>query len=91
MPNVVKCFLDIKEGHYYMFAMVQAFHNDLGETKRWGSFLLGFPKHCSWDFKGLNSVWAKLEPARSKNNEILEINVIQKFTPHTLFYLSKLC
>ena len=35
MPKVVKCFLDIKEGHYYMLALVEAFHNGLGETKRW--------------------------------------------------------
>ena len=27
---------------------------------------------------------AKLEPASSKNNEILEINVLQKFTPRAL-------
>ena len=29
-------------------------------------------------------VCAKLEPAGSKNNEITEINVLQKFTPHAL-------
>ena len=34
--------------------------------------------------EGLSCVCAKLEPASSKNNEILEINVLQKFTPHTL-------
>ena len=26
----------------------------------------------------------KIEPASSKNNEMLEINVLQKFTPHAL-------
>ena len=33
---------------------------------------------------GLSSVCAKLEPTSSKINEILEINVQQKFTPHAL-------
>ena len=32
--------------------------------------------------EGLSSVCAKLEPASSKNNEILEINVLQNFTSH---------
>ena len=32
--------------------------------------------------EGLSSVRAKLEPASSKNNEILAINVLQKFTLH---------
>ena len=36
--------------------------------------------------EGLSSVCAKLEPASSKNNEILEINVLQKFTPHSQIY-----
>ena len=36
--------------------------------------------------EGLSSVCAKLEPAGSKNNEILEINVPQKFTEYTLYY-----
>ena len=34
---------------------------------------------------GLTSVYAKLEPASSKNNEIPEINVLQRFNPHALF------
>ena len=34
--------------------------------------------------EGLSCVCAKLEPAGSKNNEILEINVLQKFTPHAV-------
>ena len=33
---------------------------------------------------GLSSVCAKLEPASFKNNEILDTNVLQKFTTHTL-------
>ena len=37
--------------------------------------------------EGLSSVCAKLELASSKNNEILEINVLQKFTSHA-FYLT---
>ena len=37
------------------------------------------------NYRGLSSIWAKLEPARSKNNEILEINVLQKFTPHAFY------
>ena len=32
--------------------------------------------------EGLSSVCAKLEPAGLKNNEILEINFLQKFTSH---------
>ena len=42
-------------------------------------------KQCHITLEGLNSVCAKLEPASSKNNEILEINVLQKSTPHALF------
>ena len=34
--------------------------------------------------EGLSSAYAKLEPASSKNDEILQINVLQKFTPHAL-------
>ena len=36
----------------------------------------------------LSSVCAKLEPASSKNNEILEINVLQKFTSHALYLVT---
>ena len=36
--------------------------------------------------EGLNSVCAKLQPASSKNNEILEINVLQKLTSHALYH-----
>ena len=35
--------------------------------------------------KALSSVCAKSELASSKNNEILEINALQKFTPHALY------
>ena len=47
--------------------------------------------------EGLSSACAKLELAISKNNEILEINVLQKFTSHnkqcymTLEGLSSAC
>ena len=34
--------------------------------------------------EGLSSFFAKLESASSKNNEILEINVLQKLTSHAL-------
>ena len=34
--------------------------------------------------EGLSSFCAKLEPASSKNNEILEIDVLQKLTSHAL-------
>ena len=37
--------------------------------------------------EGLSSVCAKLEPADSNNNEILEINVLQKFTWHALYVI----
>ena len=33
---------------------------------------------------GLSNVCTKLEPGRSETNEILEINVLQKFSPHAL-------
>ena len=33
---------------------------------------------CHTTLEGLSSVCVKLEPASSKNNEILEINVLQK-------------
>ena len=39
---------------------------------------------CHTTLGGLSSVCAKLEPASSKSNEILEICVLQKFTPHAL-------
>ena len=39
----------------------------------------------SYDLEVLSSVCAKLEPVSSKNNKILEINVLQKkFTQHAL-------
>ena len=34
---------------------------------------------------GLSSVRARLEPADSKNNEILETNALQKFTSDAFF------
>ena len=37
-------------------------------------------KRCHMTLQGLSNVYAKLEPASSKNNEILETNVLQKFT-----------
>ena len=36
-------------------------------------------------FKVLSIVCAKLEPATSKNTEILAINALQKFTSHALY------
>ena len=41
-------------------------------------------KRCHLTLEGLSSVCAKLDPASSKNNKILEINVLQKFTLHAL-------
>ena len=41
--------------------------------------------HCHTTLGGLSSVYAELEPASSKSNEILEINVLQKFTPCSSF------
>ena len=35
--------------------------------------------------EGLSSVCAKLEPASFKINEMLKINVLQKFTSHDLY------
>ena len=45
-----------------------------------------FNKNKRWHitFEGMISVCAKLEPASFKNNEILQINVLQKFTSHAL-------
>ena len=39
-------------------------------------------KRCYMTLEGLSNVCAKLEPASSENNEILAINVLQKFTSH---------
>ena len=36
----------------------------------------------------LSSVYAKLEPAIPKNKELININVLQKFTPHALLYIT---
>ena len=42
-------------------------------------------KRCHLTLGGLSSISAKLQPVSSKNNEIIEINVLQKFTPHGLY------
>ena len=34
MPNIVKCFLDLKKSTYYMFSSVEAFHDELGLPKK---------------------------------------------------------
>ena len=39
--------------------------------------------------EGLSSVCAKLEPASSKNKEILEINVLPKFVSHALYTINQ--
>ena len=41
-------------------------------------------------FEGLSSVCAKLEPASSKNDEIVKINVLQKFTSDALWALMQI-
>ena len=33
MPNIIKCFFDVKKGGYYMFAPVKALHYGLGQPK----------------------------------------------------------
>ena len=48
----VKCFLKIKEGHYEMLALVEAFHNGLGETKMWIFVDLGFLNYAIWTLEG---------------------------------------
>ena len=45
-------------------------------------------KQCHMNFRGLSSVWAKLELVRSENNDILEINVLEKFISHALYFQS---
>ena len=42
-------------------------------------------ERCHMTLEWLSSVCARSEPASSKNNEILEMNVLQKFTSHALF------
>ena len=42
-------------------------------------------KCCHMTLEVLSCVCAKLVPASSKNNEILEINVLQKFTSYVLY------
>ena len=34
MPNIVKCFFDVKKRCYYMFSSVEAFHDGLGKSKQ---------------------------------------------------------
>ena len=34
VPNIVKCFLDIWEGRYNMFALIETLHDGLRETKK---------------------------------------------------------
>ena len=34
MPNIVKCFLDVKKSSYYMLSSVEAFHYELGQYKQ---------------------------------------------------------
>ena len=38
--------------------------------------------------EGLSSVCAKLEPAGLKNNELLEINVLQKFASYAFSFMT---
>ena len=40
--------------------------------------------YCSWTLGGLSSVSTKLEQARFKSNQILQINLLQKFSPYCL-------
>ena len=44
VPNIVECFLDIKEGRYYMFTPTETFHNCLRETEKVIVCWLGLPK-----------------------------------------------
>ena len=34
MPNIVKCFFDVKKSSYYMFSSVEAFQDGLGQSKQ---------------------------------------------------------
>ena len=47
-------------------------------------------KRCHMSLHGLSIVCVKLEPTSSKYNEILEINVLQKFTSHALYNSSRI-
>ena len=50
--------------------------------------LAGIPykyNQCHITLGGLSSVCVKIDPASSKNNEILQQNVLQKFTFHMIF------
>ena len=44
-------------------------------------------KRCYMTLERLSSVCSNLEPDYFKNNEILEINVVQKFTSPALLFL----
>ena len=51
-------------------------------------------KRCHMDLEGLSIVCAKLQPTSSKDNEIHEINVLQKFTFHAFYsciFLGEFC
>ena len=43
-------------------------------------------KQCHMILEGLSNVCAKLDPASSKDNVTLEINVLQNYTSHALFW-----
>ena len=42
---------------------------------------------CHTTLGGLSHVCVKLASASCKNNEILEVNILQKFTPYALFII----
>ena len=42
---------------------------------------------CSRTWGGSSSVHTKLEPAKSRSNEMLNIYVLKNFIPHTLFII----
>ena len=69
-------------------------HNIFSESQRQQTHHKNRQFHMT--LEGLSSVCAKLEPASSKNNELLEINVLLKYTPHALYlfkflHLCKVC
>ena len=45
-------------------------------------------KQCHMTLEGLSGVCPKLEPGNPKYNEILEVNVLQKFTTNATAHIS---
>ena len=76
LSNLVKCYGFMKTTLFWTlhFSAFTKTTDTINKNKR-----------CHMTFEVLSSICAKLEPVSSKNNEMLEINILQKFTPRALY------